>query len=304
MSFGESRDYMKSIYLNQEFYSRIGQNVVAFNREPYCGRNINSFDSQLYSLLSNYNDNNSNCTETDLAPINDTVSDQTNLDLEAQSLRSSLSRLGIESASIETLRHIRNVSYLRSTEHESIDTLLLKFPTQSIPVPPPPPPPTLPPPPPNTSDKKLSVEDANICKKSWMNIFDLIKPINSNGNIYLIWLSLVSLSYIYNIFGITTRLTFDFDNDYHEDDEDNNQIFSSLTLNKTNESNSTSLMNGWKLKGNKNFYWFLLDYSADFIYLIDTFFIQTRLKFLNDGLWISDLKSTALKYFKSSKFTV
>ena len=300
MSFGVSKDYMKSIYLNQEFYSKIGQNVVVLNKEPYCGRNIHSFHSQLYSLLSNYNDNNSNCTKIDLNDdMNDTVSDQTNLDFESQSLRSSLSRLGVESASIETLRHIRNVSYLKSTEHESIDTLLLKFPTQSIPVPPPLPP-TIPPPP--ASDKKSTVEDANISKKSWMTIFDLIKPINSNGNIYLIWLALVSLSYIYNIFGITTRLTFNFDDDYHEVDEYNDQIFSSLTLNKTKESNRTILMSGYMR--DENFYWFLLDYLTDFIYLIDTFFIQTRLKFLNDGLWISDLKSTALKYFKSPKFTV
>jgi len=310
MSYKVERDYIKSIYSNKDFYSKIGQNAAILNSEPYCRRNINNFHSQLYSLLSNYNDKKSSCTDTDLDSIVDNESVQTSLDIESQSLMSSLSRLGVESASVETLKHLRNNSYLKSVELESIDTLLLKFPTQSIPQPPPPPPPPQPtslPPPPATTDKKTTPEDASITKKTVLkactNIFSLMKPINSNGSTYLIWLALVSLSYIYNIFGITIRLTFDFDDNNELDDENgNNPIISSLYLNKTNESNNTNLMSGFM--ENKDFYWFLLDYSADLIYLIDTFFIQTRLEFLNDGLWISDLKSTAIKFFKSPKFIV
>jgi len=233
MSYKVERDYIKSIYSNKDFYSKIGQNAAILNSEPYCRRNINNFHSQLYSLLSNYNDKKSSCTDTDLDSIVDN----------------------------ETA----------------------------------------------TTDKKATPEDASITKKTVLkactNIFSLMKPINSNGSTYLIWLALVSLSYIYNIFGITIRLTFDFDDNNELDDENgNNPIISSLYLNKTNESNNTNLMSGFM--ENKDFYWFLLDYSADLIYLIDTFFIQTRLEFLNDGLWISDLKSTAIKFFKSPKFIV
>jgi hypothetical protein len=51
-------------------------------------------------------------------------------------------------------------------------------------------------------------------------------------------------------------------------------------------------------------YWFLFDYASDLIYLIDIFLIQTRIKFIKEGLWVNDLKSTALNYFQGTKFKV
>jgi len=129
-------------------------------------------------------------------------------------------------------------------------------------------------------------------------MFDLFKPINSNGTIYLAWLALVSLAYIYNIFKITSIITFDFDTDYNVINEEN------ISNSSSSSNNNKSSIDEIGFVMNESFYWYIFDYLSDLIYLVDIFLVQTRIKFLNDGIWVYDLKSTALNYFKSNKFKI
>jgi hypothetical protein len=63
---------------------------------------------------------------------------------------------------------------------------------------------------------------------------------------------LVSLAYLYNFISIPLRIAFPV----------------------------------WK-KGEKNaWFWMLIDYSCDVLYLIDICFVQTRIKYLENGLWV------------------
>lgn len=49
--------------------------------------------------------------------------------------------------------------------------------------------------------------------------------------------------------------------------------------------------------------WFILDYIADFIYIMDII-ISSRTSFLEDGIYVDDLKRMAKKYMKSYQFVL
>lgn len=51
----------------------------------------------------------------------------------------------------------------------------------------------------------------------------------------------------------------------------------------------------WK-KGDKNiWFWLLVDYLCDILYLIDMFCVQTKIKYLENGLWIVSSEKTFRK---------
>ena len=106
-------------------------------------------------------------------------------------------------------------------------------------------------------------------------IKSFISPIKQQNLSYLLWLSVLSTFYLYNLVSITLRFSFD--------------------LKFSSENNSTSM---------GNMYWSTADYIADFVYLIDIFAIKTRIKFIKNGLWVSDYKSMALNHVKSLNFLV
>jgi hypothetical protein len=60
----------------------------------------------------------------------------------------------------------------------------------------------------------------------------------------------------------------------------------------------------WRFRVSALFLWMVADYTSDVIYLVDIFLVQTRIKFLKEGLWQSDIQLTAVNYFKSWKFIV
>ncbi|CAF5204933.1 unnamed protein product, partial [Rotaria magnacalcarata] len=94
------------------------------------------------------------------------------------------------------------------------------------------------------------------------------KPIDTDSNMHLIWLLFVALAYLYNFISIPLRIAFPI----------------------------------WK-KGETNIWlWMLIDYLCDVLYLIDIFFVQTRIKYLENGLWIKNFRLTAMKYFHSLPF--
>ena len=130
---------------------------------------------------------------------------------------------------------------------------------------------------------------------------------------YLLWLAIISLFYVYNIFSITIRYTF------LEDDLRYSNIpslspssnFSNRTMEFNFLNNETSKVSFGYGESNLrmilidgNYLWFLFDYLADLMFLIDIFLVQTRMKFLSEGLWVFEFRQTSCQYFKSSQFIV
>jgi hypothetical protein len=53
----------------------------------------------------------------------------------------------------------------------------------------------------------------------------------------------------------------------------------------------------WK-KGETNIWlWMLIDYLCDVLYLIDICFVQTRIKYLENGLWVVSIIQISSEYF-------
>lgn len=50
--------------------------------------------------------------------------------------------------------------------------------------------------------------------------------------------------------------------------------------------------------------WMILDYSMDFLYLLDVIFIKPRVMYLEDGFWVRDPKLTSKNYFQKVQFKV
>ena len=169
----------------------------------------------------------------------------------------------------------------------------------------------------------------------WLRSID----VQSGG--YLLWLALVSLVLVYNIVSVSLRYAFGYECKralYHELKNNNNNTNSSNS-NNTAAYHAAELMRLLLLASNRatnrvggitsasaavtevaralkcdqvidsplftNVYWDLFDYAADLIHLADVFLVQTRITFLSrDGLWVSDVRSTATHYFKSSTFVM
>ncbi|CAF0931936.1 unnamed protein product [Adineta steineri] len=97
---------------------------------------------------------------------------------------------------------------------------------------------------------------------------DICKPIDTDSSSHLTWLLFVAMGYLYNFISIPLRIAFPV----------------------------------WK-KGETNIWlWMIIDYSCDVLYVIDTYFVQTRIKYLENGLWVTAFRLTAKKYLHSLRF--
>ncbi|CAF0757793.1 unnamed protein product [Rotaria sp. Silwood1] len=126
----------------------------------------------------------------------------------------------------------------------------------------------------HASTTSLAIEGNGIKQRLQRILFRCIrksgfrKPVDTDSNAHLIWLTLVAMAYLYNFISIPLRIAFPI----------------------------------WK-NGERNIWlWMLIDYLCDVLYLIDIFFVQTRIKYLENGLWTTAFRLTAMKYFHSLRF--
>jgi hypothetical protein len=206
----------------------------------------------------------------------------------------------------QTNYNLRNLSYLNGTTEDCIDLLITKASKEK------------------QDEKKVAVEtkppEATVTasrisllvsyfnkKATYMLENGPIKPLDSQSKRYLLWLSIVSIAYVYNIISISLRYSFDIDYDISSDVGNRSENLNGY-LNESSQSNqSVSAQNYENTSLNsvyRNIYWIICDYLADIVYLVDMVLIQTRIKFVKEGLWVSDIKATALNYFKSSNIIV
>ncbi|KAG5868023.1 hypothetical protein JTB14_032328 [Gonioctena quinquepunctata] len=125
------------------------------------------------------------------------------------------------------------------------------------------------------SDPKLSVSfsdkydddfpDINIDSGLIFKYFDS-KIIDPNSKFHITWMCVAAMSVLYNAWVIPLRSTFPYQT------KDNRPI------------------------------WMTFDYIADFIYLIDAFCIKPRVKYLNEGFWVTDIKLLRKNYIKNKCF--
>ncbi|CAF0899419.1 unnamed protein product [Adineta ricciae] len=94
------------------------------------------------------------------------------------------------------------------------------------------------------------------------------KPIDTDSSSHLIWLLLVAMAYLYNFISVPFRIAFPV----------------------------------WDKGQTQIWLWLIIDYSCDVLYLIDTCFVQTRIKYLENGLWVTSFRLTAIRYFHSVRF--
>nr|CAD7265139.1 unnamed protein product [Timema shepardi] len=93
-------------------------------------------------------------------------------------------------------------------------------------------------------------------------------PFLFKGHWYVVWIFMVTLCFVYNCWVIPLRSTFPY---------------------QTPE--------------NANM-WFALDYSADFIYLVDVALVKPRISHLEDGFWVTKPSTTRRNYFRTLQFKV
>ena len=227
---------------------------------------------------------------------------------EEDSISSSLRKLGFESVSIESINNIRSNSYLKSIENECVESILVKMEPIN-----------------EQNEEKNSHEtdgthnnvetcvenQIGIKKKNVLknfvykpfsvakNFVKLLKPIDFQSGYYLTWLGIVFLAYIYNIISISIRYAFEYDKGYGPDFSNRSEI-----TKQTNVTNRKMASLEKFFESDKKLLWLIADYICDLIYLIDIFLIQTRIKFIRDGMWVQDINSTSKKYFNSIKFIV
>lgn len=241
-------------------------------------------------------------------------------DTENESIVYSIRKLGIESPSITSIKNLRSHSYMFSRENDCIETLLLQMQTDVEPNKEEVPTEKLSEPLPKKTSKIFKCNRKcwrKICCSCWPKIKKiptLFKPIDFQSQFYLLWLGLVSIAYIYNLISISLRYSFEYDNNEIEMENiyDDGNFTQDLLFSYENStiSNNTSirieqmqLFMKW-IRKNRTVFWLIADYFSDFIYLVDIFLVQTRIKFIQNGLWVLDIKLTSLNYFKSSKFYV
>ncbi|XP_060517938.1 cyclic nucleotide-gated cation channel beta-1 isoform X2 [Cylas formicarius] len=90
--------------------------------------------------------------------------------------------------------------------------------------------------------------------------------IDPNGKMYITWMCVVTMAVLYNIWVIPLRSTFPY---------------------------QTSKNRLW---------WMAFDYVADIIYILDIIIVQPRIKYLNEGFWVSDAKLLRQNYVKNKHF--
>lgn len=72
------------------------------------------------------------------------------------------------------------------------------------------------------------------------------------GRTHLTWLLFVALAYLYNFISIPLRIAFPI----------------------------------WRNGETPIWVWMIVDYSCDLLYVLDMCFVQTRIKYLENGLWV------------------
>ena len=77
------------------------------------------------------------------------------------------------------------------------------------------------------------------------------------------WLFVVSSAFMYNLWSVPLRVTFPY--------QDETNVYR----------------------------WLIVDYVADFIYIVDTFVVRPRLRFVHEGNWIEDVVECRKNYIKS-----
>jgi hypothetical protein len=301
--------------LERQYYTQV------YKKQPNTQPNREEF---LSFLPKNPNSNYLQVNNSSSALSDDEYTDESEIKL----IESHFKQLGVESIEFSALR---NYSYLQSKENDCIESLLLKIQE------------------PQVAEKveesqvveivelKCSEKVQNNLRKivsyfSFENLSKIFKPIDFQSNNYLLWLAMVSFFYVYNIFSITIRYSFEYDKiDESKNESESFNITENFVFNNISHLFVSNISNNHTSNNSVNFsdktvarisiidylkyilmtyfiegklYWFLFDYTSDLIYLIDIFLIQTRIKFIKEGLWVNDLKSTALNYFQGSKFKV
>jgi cyclic nucleotide gated channel beta 1 len=94
------------------------------------------------------------------------------------------------------------------------------------------------------------------------------KIVDPNGKVYIIWMSIAAIAVMYNAWVIPLRSTFPY---------------------QTPENRPI---------------WMAFDYVADFVYMIDMILIQPRVKYLNEGFWVTDMAQLRHNYMKKKAFKV
>ena len=69
---------------------------------------------------------------------------------------------------------------------------------------------------------------------------------------HLTWLMFVAVAYLYNFISIPLRIAFPV----------------------------------WNAGHTSMWIWMIIDYSCDFLYAMDICFVQTRIRYLENGLWV------------------
>ncbi|XP_030766684.1 cyclic nucleotide-gated cation channel beta-1 isoform X2 [Sitophilus oryzae] len=118
------------------------------------------------------------------------------------------------------------------------------------------------------SDKYVEEEpEIRVEPRSYREKFlNHVKIIDPNGKIFVSWMALVTLAVLYNAWVIPLRSTFPF-----------------------------------QTKENRR-YWMLFDYTADLIYLMDVILVQPRVKYLNEGFWVTEKKALRQNYINNKHF--
>ena len=88
------------------------------------------------------------------------------------------------------------------------------------------------------------------------------------GSFYIGWLFVVTTAFFYNLWCVPVRTCFPYQNA-----ENTHQ-------------------------------WLIVDYMADVIYFIDTFFVRPQLRFVSDGVWVNDVVECRKNYIRTRGFKV
>ncbi|XP_044267499.1 cyclic nucleotide-gated cation channel beta-1 [Tribolium madens] len=121
-----------------------------------------------------------------------------------------------------------------------------------------------------TSDKSINEVPQTKSKSNsiYRNIKYVLdnKVIDPNGKIYITWMSIAAMAVMYNAWVIPLRSTFPY---------------------QTPQNRPV---------------WMAFDYLADFVYLLDMILIQPRVKYLNEGFWVTDMAQLRYNYIKKKAF--
>ncbi|CAH1130241.1 unnamed protein product [Ceutorhynchus assimilis] len=114
----------------------------------------------------------------------------------------------------------------------------------------------------NEDEPEIKITSAG-CLGKFLDHIDIIDP---NGRTYILWMWVVTLAVLYNVWVIPLRSTFPY---------------------------QTS---------NNRAYWMTLDYLSDIIYAVDVILIQPRVKYLHEGFWVIEKSLLRHNYIKNKHF--